>query len=52
MGLPQLAPDPIAPEPILDLADGYCTIPGRPGLGAEVDLRAVDKHAVSRISVE
>jgi muconate cycloisomerase len=52
MGLPQLARDPIAPEPILDLADGYCTIPGRPGLGAEVDLRAVDKHAVSRISVE
>lgn len=52
MGLPQIAPDPIAPEPILDLADGYCTIPDRPGLGAEIDMRAVDKHAVSRISVE
>jgi muconate cycloisomerase len=52
MGLPQLAPDPIAPDPVVELADGYCTIPDRPGLGAAVDIRAVDKHAVSRISVE
>jgi len=52
MGLPQLAPDPIAPEPVVQLADGYCMIPDRPGLGADIDIRAVDKHAVSRISVE
>jgi len=52
MGLPQLAPDPIAPEPIMELSDGYCTIPNRPGLGAAIDIQAVDRHAISRISVE
>lgn len=52
MGLPQIAPDPIAPEPVMDLSDGYCTIPNRPGLGADIDLKAVDKHAIRRISVE
>jgi len=52
MGLPQLAPDPIAPEPVVQLKDGYCTIPNRPGLGADIDIQAVDRHAVSRISVE
>ncbi len=52
MGLPQIAPDPIAPEPVMTLSGGFCTIPDRPGLGAEIDVRAVDKHAISRISVE
>jgi L-alanine-DL-glutamate epimerase-like enolase superfamily enzyme len=51
MGLPQVAPDPIAPEPVLELSDGYCSIPNRPGLGAAIDLKAVDKHAMSRITV-
>ena len=52
MGLPQVAPDPIAPEPVLEISGGYCGIPIRPGLGAAVDLKAVDKHAISRITVE
>ncbi len=52
MGLPQVAPDPIVPEPVLEISGGYCGIPNRPGLGAAVDLEAVDKHAISRITVE
>ena len=52
MGLPQVAPDPIAPEPVMTIADGYCTIPDKPGLGAEVDEAAVEKHAMRRIRVD
>ncbi|MEM9683418.1 MAG: enolase C-terminal domain-like protein, partial [Pseudomonadota bacterium] len=52
IGLPQVAEDPIAPEPLLELSGGCCTIPDGPGLGPTIDLSAVNRHAVSRIVVE
>ena len=49
MGLPQVAPDPIAPELVIEIADGRCTVPQKPGLGADIDEAAVAKHAMERI---
>jgi muconate cycloisomerase len=52
MGLPEVAPDPIAPDPVIPLCNGECPVPSGPGLGAVVDETAVDKHAIERIRLQ
>jgi L-alanine-DL-glutamate epimerase-like enolase superfamily enzyme len=51
MGLPEVAEDPIAPGPVIPIANGHCPVPDRPGLGAEVDEAAIAKYAITRNSV-
>ncbi len=51
MGLPQVAEDPIVPDPVMEIVDGNCTVPTGPGLGGVVDEVAVEKHAIERIRV-
>jgi len=49
MGLPEAWDDPIAPDPVIPIDDGECPVPQGPGLGARVDEKAVEKHAIERI---
>ena len=51
MGLPQVAEDPIVPDPVMEIVGGECTVPTGPGLGGVVDDAAVKKHAIDRIRV-
>jgi len=50
-GLGVLGPDPIAPASDFVIKDGHVTVPSRPGLGIQVDDRAVEKHTLKRETV-
>ncbi len=52
MGLPEAAEDPIAPDPVIPVKDGVCPVPDGPGLGAVVNEKAVEKHAIARYVVK
>ena len=51
MGLPEIGIDPIVPDPVIPIKDGHCPIPPGRGLGAVVDTKALDKHALDCILV-
>lgn len=53
MGLPAIWEDPIVANRPIDIRPGgVCNVPQGPGLGAEMDLEGIDRHALARIVVD
>jgi L-alanine-DL-glutamate epimerase-like enolase superfamily enzyme len=47
-GLGVLGPDPLVPDTDFTIKDGHVAPPSRPGLGINVDERAVERHTLKR----
>jgi L-alanine-DL-glutamate epimerase-like enolase superfamily enzyme len=48
MGLTEVAPDPMILNTPVTMKNGYCEIPGGPGLGFEIDQGFVEKSLLAR----
>lgn len=51
-GVGGLGPDPIVPETDFVVADGHVTVPQRPGLGINVDEKALKRHTLKHETVK
>jgi L-alanine-DL-glutamate epimerase-like enolase superfamily enzyme len=47
-GLGVIGPDPLVPETDFVIKDGHVTVPKRPGLGIEIDQKALGLHTLVR----
>ena len=52
MGLPSVWEDPIISNRPIDVKNGFCNVPSGPGLGFEIDAKAVKKYALERLVVD
>jgi L-alanine-DL-glutamate epimerase-like enolase superfamily enzyme len=50
-GVGAIGPDPLVPETDFVVKDGHVTLPDRPGLGIEINERALAQHTLRRESI-
>ena len=51
-GVGGLGPDPLVPDSDFQVKDGHVTVPNRPGLGINVDERALERYTLKREAVK